>query len=135
MILQQRLKAQTPAWNNKQRYRVTQAVSHNGSYWVNTTGFNSEPTPSNQNWLFAGYLSPTGGGAGAITKLWKAITFTEDADFIQDSDFEGAVSIDVIQSSVAGAVTNGYTFDSASGTIGNYPVTAGETHVVFYTVA
>ena len=135
MIQSPRLKAQTPIWNPKQRYRVGNTVVYGGNYWTNTRGTNSEPANANEDWMFIGYVSPSGGGSGEITKLWKAVTISADADEIQDADFIDAVSIDVIISSVSGSVTTGYSFNPVSGTISNYPVLAGEIHVVYYTTS
>ena len=133
MIQSPRLKAQTPTWLSKARYRVGNTVVYGGNYWTNIRGINSEPTISSPDWMFIGYVSPSGGGSGDITKLWKAIPISEDANEIQDADFIDAVSIDMIASSVSGNVTEGYSFNPANGTISDYPVLAGEIHVVYYT--
>lgn len=44
-------------------YKVGQKVIHNGSYWVNVTGNNSEPTDSSTDWVFIGTLTAAVGAS------------------------------------------------------------------------
>lgn len=132
MIQSPRLKIQSPEWNAKARYRVTNTVIYAGNYWANVTGINSEPISGSDNWLLLGSVSPTTGGVNNNRN--KYILVSADSDGIQDADFKDATQVYMIVSSVAGPVMKSdITFNSTLGKIEDFPVVAGEEFTVFFT--
>jgi hypothetical protein len=62
-----KIKNKSVSWSENLKLRVLDVVLHNGSYYSNRTGKNSEPSASNLDWLF---VSSAGGDLDYI--LFKA---------------------------------------------------------------
>lgn len=48
--------SKTRQWDAKLRFRVGDTVEYNGSFYVNTTGANSEPKEISDDWIFTGLI-------------------------------------------------------------------------------
>lgn len=64
----------------------------------------------------------------------KRVVLIAESDTLQSNKLIGeGISIDAIISNAAGVVTSGYSLDTETGVINDYPVAEGEKHIVFYT--
>ena len=54
MKKQVKLSNNSESWDSNRRYKVNALVTYNGTEWQNTTGINSEPTLTSNNWIKVG---------------------------------------------------------------------------------
>ena len=131
MLPQLQMKNQATNWQEKARYKIRNTVTHNGSYWVNSTGINTEPTNGSPNWIVAGSVTPI---SGLGNRTYKYIQIMADAPEIQDDELIGASEVTMITSTVAGIIMkSAITFVPVSGTIASFPVFVGDEFQIFFT--
>lgn len=77
-IVKSKIQNKTAAWSANIRPRVSEAVEHNGYYWSNTTGRNSEPGVG-FDWVNSGAIT-----ASEAFKRWHGYRLHKESGGVLD---------------------------------------------------